>query len=284
MIKKLFSFLGVLICLWGCKAEKITIPAYVQIDDYYTKVALGGPLGTNNQKFTDMLVFANGQSCGTYPVGKPVPVLTSGPTTILIRGVVEINGVGAVRADYELMAGCDTILNVTPGQVTKIRPVFEYFSGVNPRWLDNFDGDSGCIGGNNNLTQDSGSFLSQAGQGFGGTGYCLLLAPTAKFTTAMVQRSSLYLPPGGVGVYMEFNYLSNVNITVNIIGVASGNSYSVGGVYPSPVWNKIYLDLTEEVSNLNDATGYYINILSNYDPTVGANFAYIDNIKILSKQ
>ena len=61
MIKKLFSFLALLIALWSCKAEKVTIPAYVQIDDYTVKIndstgygTSSTARGTTNQKFTDI--------------------------------------------------------------------------------------------------------------------------------------------------------------------------------------------------------------------------------------
>jgi len=283
MIKKLFSFLTVLICLWGCKAEKVTIPAYVQIDDYYTKVV--AIQGTNNQKFTDMLVFANGQSSGTFPIGKPIPVITNGAATFLIRGVVEINGVSGVRADYELMQGCDTVITVTQGKITKIRPVFEYFPGVVFKWIENFDNpaDSGGTPGGTLTPADTTAQLDS--HGFLGS-RCLILRPNATTTTTYVDKSTaLSLPSGGVGVYMELNFQSNININVNIKGDVSGTTLGVGGVYPSAGWNKIYLDLTEQVSNLHESNGlYHLTFYASYDPSVGPNFARIDNIKVISKQ
>ncbi len=278
-MNKIIQAILVLFFLWSCKAEKITTPAYVQIDDYYTKVT--GGQGTNNQKFTDVLIFANGQSCGTFPIGKPIPVLTAGATTLLIKGVIEINGVSNVRADYELMQGCDTVITITQGTTTKIRPVFEYFLEDAFKWIENFDGDS--IFNSSPLTLDSGSSISGAGIGFGGVhSKCLVLNPTENVKTAQVQKTSLNLPSGGVGVYMELNYQSNVNINVNITG-ASGKILGVGGVFPSAKWNKVYLDLTEQVSNLQEAS-YIITLYASYDASVNGNYAYIDNIKVISKQ
>ncbi|MEO8760393.1 MAG: hypothetical protein ABI448_05845 [Bacteroidia bacterium] len=280
MIKKLFSFFCVLICLWSCKAEKVTIPAYVQIDDY--KVITDSlTQGTTNQKFTDMLVFGNGQSCGTFPVGKPIPIIASGPTHILIRGVVEINGVSGVRADYELMAGCDTNITITTGAITKIKPVFKYFTGVVFKLIDNFDVTNPVL---NNPNLDTTTKI--VSPGIGGTGKCLILMPNPAITVSEVVTTSLNLPSGGVGVYLELNYYSNVAINVSVKGLGSGTSLDVGGVYPSPSgWNKVYFNLTEQVSNLHEsANKYSITLYSVYDGSVGANFAKIDNIKVVSKQ
>ncbi len=280
MIKKIFSFLLVLICLWSCKAEKVTIPAYIQIDDYTVKVAdsSNNGQGTSNQKFTDMLVFANGQSSGTFPVGKPVPVITNGSATFLIRGVVEVNGVSGVRADYELMQGCDTVITVTTGKIIKIKPVFEYFPGIVFKWLENFDATAGS-----SLTQQDTTAKIDI-HGF--SGKCLIMRPNATTTTTYVDKSTpVNLPSGGVGVYMELNFQSNVNINVNIKGDISGTTLGVGGVYPSAGWNKIYLDLTEQVSNLHENNNlYHLTFYASYDPNVGPNYARIDNIKVISKQ
>jgi len=285
MIKKILSVLTVLICLWGCKADKITIPAYIQINDYTVKTNCPSQ-GTTDQKFTDMLVFANGQSCGTFPVGKPIPVISNGATTFLIRGVVEINGVSAVRADYELMAGCDTVIAVTPGKVTTIKPVFKYFTDDVFRWLEDFDGNncaSASSGGSSLTNADTTSHIVSPGFN---SNHCLVMRPNATIQTSYVNKTSVIsLPASGVGVYMELNYKSNVSLNVVIKGAASGNSYGAGGVYPSVGWNKVYLDLTEEVSNLNESNGlYYLTFYASYVPGIGTNYVYVDDIKVISKQ
>jgi hypothetical protein len=234
-----------------------------------------------------MLVYGNGQSYGTFPIGSPIPVLASGSTTLLIRGVVEINGVSALRSDYEVMQGCDTVITLTPGKVTLVKPVFEYFSGTAFRWLENFDNDSGSALGGSLIPKDSASHISAAGQGYGGgNSKCLLLEPNSAQTTTLVQKVyAVSLPAQGVGTYLEFNYMGNTGIHFSITGEASGTNLDLGGVYPSAGWNKVYLDMTEQVSNLHDASGYYyIYIYSIYDPSVGPNQAFIDNIKIVTKQ
>ncbi|MHB8402229.1 MAG: hypothetical protein ACYDCN_09455 [Bacteroidia bacterium] len=121
--------------------------------------------------------------------------------------------------------------------------------------------------------------------GMGGSGNCLELMPWSGQTTSMVQTTHpIYLPAGGVGIYMEFNYMGNIPINIAIQGMPFGSPAtaitSCGGVYPSTTWNKAYIDLTEQVSTLQ-AGNYYIYITSFYDGLVGVNYALIDNIKIV---
>ena len=108
----------------------------------------------------------------------------------------------------------------------------------------------------------------------------------------MIQTTyPISLQSGGVGVYMEFNYMSNIPVNIAIQGTANstnGNQAtaitSCGGVYPSAAWNKTYIDLTEQVSTLKSGL-YTIYITTLYNDLVGAdNYAYIDNIKIVQAQ
>ena len=270
----------------GCtKKTDVQIPSYIEIDNYFTKVvpaSVGCYQGTNNQNFTDVLVYANGTSYGTYPMGSKIPVLTSGPTSFIIRGVIRVNGVDALRSDYEVMKGCDTLITVNPGKITHVIPVFEYFSAAQFPWMVTFDAqpDSGNHGPT--LVASCNCHTSTAitySPGYGNTGYCLALKPTSDSTIVSVQtQSAIPLPAGGVGVYMELNYLANTDIHV-IINNTDGGIIKAS---PDSGWKKIYLTLTEQVSSLQATTGYTVAFQAYYNPMVGANLALIDNIKIVT--
>ena len=277
MIKKLLAFSFLLFLFLGCtKKTDVQIPAYIQIDNYFTKVASDSSQGTNNQKFTDMLVYANGKTYGIYPLGAKIPVLTSAATSFIIRGVIRVNGVDALRADYEVMKGCDTTINVTPGQVTHVTPVFEYFAAAKFRWMADFEPASQVYGG----------FVSSYGAhptltatkytpGFGNYGTCLALKSTADSIASVQTKAAVILPTGGVGVYLELNYLANTTLHILINGTDGGS------INPSASWNKMYINLTEQVSSLQ-ATNYTISFYSDYNPNVGANLTLIDNLKIVT--
>ena len=276
---------------WGCKTE-VQIPSYIQISSYKTKVA-STLTSTENQNFTDMLVYANGQTYGIYPLGSKIPVLTSGSTTFLIRAVVEINGVGALRADYEVMHGCDTVITVKPGQVTNVVPQFEYFSTAQFPFVDDFNPIGGTHYGGGFLSAnclcDTDLTATTYTPGFSGknTDQCLALRSISTKPALIQTQSSIYLPPGGVGVYMELDYQSNVTIQMYIEGESGstngGTLNQLGGLYPSATWKKVYIDLTEQVSSLQSGY-YYIYFGSIYDGTVSPNLALIDNVRIVTAQ
>ena len=278
MVKRIFSFFWVVIFFWACKADKISVPSYVKVSDYNTKV--NSTQGTSNQKFTDMSIHANGNAFGTFPLGTNMPITTAGTTTLLIEPVIEVNGVSDLRSVYELMSGCDTIISLTTGEVTEVIPVFEYYSGVVPRIMADFNS-AGSI-----FTASDTGRVSLDPNGFGGgsSNKCLKLNPNSTTTYCYaVTTSSYYLPASSVGVYLEYNYLSNIDIGFSITGVSSGTTTGLGGAHASQNWNKGYIYMTPAVTEMNDAIGYYLTIYCNYTDSVGTNAAYIDNIKVLSK-
>ena len=288
MIKKLFAFLAVLCLFLGCSKDlHVQIPSYIQIDSYHVKV--GKYQGTSNQNFTDMLVYANGQTYGTYPLGAKIPVLTNGPTSFIIRGVVRMNGLDILRADYEVMKGCDTVINVTPGQVTHVVPVFEYFSTAQFVWIDGFDG---VIGNNTSDSCNGGYSCGTLVPSYSGhpetattytpgySGSCLALRPNDTIYASVQSKLPIGLPAGGVGVYMELNYQSNVIIQV-YISAPGGTQTDCGGIYPSATWKKMYINLTEQVSSLQSQSGYIIYFVASYDGNANDQ-ALIDDIKIVT--
>src|ERR1700758_4670045 len=143
MIKRLLIGLASVMAFAGCKKYyAIPEPSYVQIDTYTMKVAPTGQQGTADQDFTDMQIIANGTTYGIFPLGTKVPILVSGDAHFLIKAVVEINGVNALRSAYAEMKGCDTIINTQLGKVTRIVPEFQYFSSATFPLLMDFENTS----------------------------------------------------------------------------------------------------------------------------------------------
>src|ERR1700739_2063914 len=175
MAKKISTLLIIAFLFGGCKqSTEVPIPSYIQISNYTTKVT--SQQGTSNQNYTDMQVIANGTTYGIYPLGAKIPVIGSGGLEFVIKAVVEINGVSSLRSTYEVMKGCDTIINVKQGQVTNIVPTFEYFSNAIFPWIEGFDGVN--YGGGVQTVPIGDTTIRKVPQGMGG-GSCLKLAPNS---------------------------------------------------------------------------------------------------------
>ena len=221
MFKNVSIFFLLSLAFLGCKTE-VQIPSYIQISSYKTKVN-GNLTSTENQNFADMLVYANGQTYGIYPLGSKIPILTSGSTSFLIRAVVEINGVGALRADYEVMHGCDTVITVQPGEIKTVVPTFEYYSTAVFEMVNDFEGNTGAGPAIAFESGNCGSCLTDKTSGtytpgYGDKGKCICLKSDADTNAFIKTASTISLPAGGVGVYMEFDYQSNVEIDIYIAG------------------------------------------------------------------
>ena len=287
MIKRILIGFVLIAAFSGCeKWYQVPEPSYVQVDDYVTKVVPTGQQGTANQNFTDMEVIANGTTYGIFPLGTQVPIIMSGDIHFLIKGVIEVNGVNALRSAYAEMKGCDTIINVQVGKVTHITPVFEYFASSIFPWLQDFDHTSSY---NNNPLMHTNTFDSTESlfhPGMGG-GKCMKFAPNDRVNQTVSQMQTklpISLPAGGTGIYLEFNYWGNISMDISVQGVPVGGTAtpltSCGGVFPSATWTKIYIELTEQVSSLQSGY-YYIYLTSLYNSAVGNNYMYVDNIKLV---
>jgi len=288
MSKKLLLFGLVFAFFWGCTKldPKIAAPAYLQIDDY-TVITDSNLQGTNNQKFTDVMVASSTTNYGYYPIPGKIPIPITGSTYLSIRPVVKINGVGALRLDYPFLKGSDTTLSLTAGQVTKFKPVFKYYSNLHFRFLESFNVGSSYIV-NSNLADTfcvKPSYLYTPSF----DGRCLYMQLDAAHTVCQAQsQNTFYLPTDGTNVYIEINYKCNTAFEVGIIGSTSQNGpltdqRSAGGANASASWNKLYISLSDLLRTQPTYLNYYLYFYTTYDTSNPLNQIYIDNIKVISQ-
>ena len=287
-VKKLFlPFLVVTIVFLGCTKldPKIDAPSYIEINDYnvaYTSTYNNGGPGTTHQKFTDVLVFANNQTLGFYPIPCKIPVLGEGPTNIMIKPVIKTNGVSSVRGDYPFMRFYTANPDLQRGQTTKLTPVFDYYSSIVFRWTEDFEGNGISIIGN--AAYDT-SFKRVSYEKYEGN-YALELALNNNINCTLKSSSSFLLPATGTDIFLELNYKADQGFEVGVIGNSPGQApemRAVGGVNASASWNKIYMYLTTAVSTPPLYQTYSVYFFASKDNNLSNPKIYIDNIKLISK-
>jgi len=291
MIKKLLSFFLIFVVFWGCGKldPKIDAPSYIQIDNY-TTVTDSNTQGTSNQTFTDVLITSSTQSYGYYPIPGKIPIPLSGNDYISIRPVIKVNGVSYLRVDYPMMRGSDTNLILTRGQVTKVTPVFKYFTSVKFRYLENFQTTFSSMSDANPADTFCIKIVPTPSFPDGGS-YCLLmqLDNVISHTSCQAQTASaIQLPTNGTGVYLEINYKCNTAFEAGIIGtntqgIPSSDIRSVGGANATTTWKKMYFSLTDVLRSPPTYNLYYIYFRTTYDTSNPLNLIYIDNIKVVSQ-
>ncbi len=298
MLKKLLLFCLLFALFLGCAKldPKIDAPSYLEIDGYSTMLAnndsSNSGQGTGLQKFTDVLVMSGTQSYGYYPIPGKIPLPTTGNTFLIIRPVIKVNGLNALRVDYPVMKGSDTTLPLTKGQITKFTPVFKYFNNVNFRFLEDFEG--GTYRTKKSNPADTFSYYIDTTQKFNGGKKCLAIQLDATHTTFTVQSATAFpLPTNGTSVYVEINYKCNVPFEVGVAGTAFSagtldDMRSAGGALPTTTWKKLYFSLSDILRAAPYYPDYYLYFYATYfndpkDPHP-LNQIYIDNIKIISLQ
>src|ERR1700752_2784395 len=126
MAKRLCLLFFICALFWGCSklSPKVAIPSYLEVDTFSVITSYINQ-GTSNQKFSDVLIESTTSNYGYYPMPGKIPLPFTGATYLIVRPVIKVNGVGALRLDYPLMKGYDTTFALTAGKITKIKPVFK---------------------------------------------------------------------------------------------------------------------------------------------------------------
>jgi hypothetical protein len=298
MMRRLFLVVFIFVLFWSCSKihPGIATPAYLQIDNYKVVVtdSSDNGQGTTNQKFTDVLVESGSTSYGYYPMPGKIAFPLSGSSYLIIRPVIKVNGVGAVRLDYPLMHGYDTSHALVAGQIKKITPVFKYYSTVNFKFMEAFEGLSTKMV-NSNASDTFGvkiiNNVSNPGSQMPGSGSCLLMRLDAAHQFCQAQSYlAFHLPNDGTSIFLEINYKCNTDFEVGLIGTNGGingpntDVRTVGGAVASAGWNKIYFAFSEVTRIPPTYSNYYLYFAkAAYDHTSTTNEIYIDNIKLISQ-
>ena len=295
----LFGFIFIL--FGGCSKldPKIAVPSYLQIDDYDVVIAdttdnMGGGQGTKIQKFTDVLVSSRTKNYGYYPIPGKIPLPLTGNTDLIIRPVIRVNGLNAVKVDYPLMKGADTNHALIAGQITKFKPVFKYYPTVKFPFLESFVGTGGGSLKIKN-SNPSDTFCVWPGYTYSPSfdGPCLFMKMDGTHYVCQAQSfEALTLPSDGTNLYIEINYKCNTAFEVGVIGTTNpvgpitgtyADQRSAGGATPSDTWKKLYINITDIVRIPPTHPYYYIYFYSTYDVNQTLNQIYIDNIKVVQQ-
>lgn len=266
----------------GCKKldPKIEIPSYININGYsvnYSSTYTNGGPGTANHNFTDVQLFVNNKALGTYPIPCNIPVIADGQAEISVNPVIKTNGVSSIRSEYPFMKLYQTTAQLSKGQSTTINPVFDYFSTINFKWTEDFEGSGYSIIG---ATSSDTCFRRVSTEKFEGSN-SLEIKLHNGYSQCTVKSSAGYpLPAGSKDIYLELNYKATQDFEVGVYAGSMADQRVAGGVNGSATWKKIYIYLTPVIS-----TPPYYNYYSIYFNVFnkgGTPQVNIDNIKLIN--
>jgi hypothetical protein len=259
------------------------IPAYIEIDTSYFSVNDPVKEGSSSHKITDAWVYINSDLRGVFELPAKFPVLDKNDCDITIRPGIKMNGIAATRVNYLLYRPFTTRLNLQPLSVHKITPKYTYYDNLKFPFKEDFEtsngfenyssSDTSIIRTNNPALVFEGNF----------SGALYLDNTRSYFKAKAVSANKFKLPDSGKTVFLEMNYKCN-----NTFAIGLGSKYNVDAIEtlliilnPSPNWNKIYINFTEEASKNATAIEHYFYIESILNPGVEKAEIFLDNLKIV---
>ncbi len=289
-IKKKASLLGIFIlpiffvfCLNSCETinPEEEIPSYITIE----KILLStdsATQGSNASNITDAWVYVDNDFIGTYELPSTIPVLKSGAHTLMVRGGIQINGVGDNRTAYPFYTPYEQTINLIKQTPVKINPAIKYDPAVNFPWMEDFEKTSISLI-KTNRSDTSIGITHDITQVYEGKNSGVIYLDNTHTFGEVISNNNFVLPHNGKPVFLEINYKTNFKFMVGINANTNQQvtSYPIGGGNPTSTWKKLYLELTTAVSSSTDADSYSIYIGMMGDGSIPSPTLYLDNIKLV---
>jgi len=255
-------------------------PMYLSISDD-VRLSVIADQGANTESIFAVSVYADGFNIGVYNLPAEVPVLSdNSDVNISISPVIFNNGQNDRPLEYPFYQSLDTTLNFVANTSVTIAPSFTYRSDSQFLYLEDFE-DAHIIaqnvGGNENIaiTRDGNA---RSGD-FGGT-------ITTDEDNPFFEKSTFTIFPvadvNNTFVFLELDYKNDIPLRVGILGITGNQGRRVYKIQlkESDTYNKIYLDLTEEVLR-NNFDGFQL-LFSNISGDDDYGSISLDNIKLIS--
>jgi len=272
-MKKITYLLTLLVFASCQKEDAVGIPAYIKIENIY--------LGENdsNSTITDAWVYINGQLQGVYELPAKFPVLEEGNANIKVYAGIKNNGIASDRVIYPFYSSDTTNKVLTINASTEIYPTLNIKENIDGQF-DDFD---------NGYSFNSDICFQVLSDGPYGKYGSLSLSDSDSILITEINYQDFPLsfdnvPQQGSPTYMELDYKNNTSFLVGMyINFPNSPTLEKGLLWINPKedWNKIYIDLTQTVSEAIGAETFSIFIKMQRDSNLDENKLDFDNIRII---
>ncbi len=292
--KRYLSLVAALL-LGGCDlinpAEDV--PTYLQLAPFsYTPGVMGAPVTAD---LPAAKVYANGLLIGIFDLPAKVPVLAAGNVPVRIVPAIIIDGQRATRYEYPFYTDVKQTLELVPGATTRLAlPVSFNERAIQTDFdvSDDFDNaaDLRDFGSPRSTLPAGTNYVLEAGVtegGRSGVGRVKGLPNrTENFLLESIWKGAL--PQRGAAVYLELDYYSTMEFRVGVSAGLTSQPTSIRSyradltVLPKREWTKLYVNLTEEVSGVNNPTGADFQVFIQGFPTGAAtDVLALDNVRLV---
>ena len=273
MFKKIF-FSILVITIFSCSKKDNDIPSYVIIDNI--NLLTNPNFGENTENITDIWFYIDDNLQGVYEIPVQFPILETGIQNIRIKAGVKANGISSTRVQYPFYSSYIDTIVLNLDQTKSISPEFTYNSSYQAI-IEDFESPGTIIDSTLNSEID---FTIISEDQVNHYAYAKIDTPNINFE---ISTQDLILPKGGAPVYLEIDYKCSTEF---LVGVYVNYPQSVEikdliWVTSKQDWNKIYINLTQAVSESIGAISHKVFInMRRIDPNISEEISF-DNVKVL---
>lgn len=272
-----------MIVLWSCRKDNLKpgAPAFIKVERFTLETDYPAQ-GTNSHKFTDVWVYADDQNVGVFELPATIPVLKNGTAKLRLEPGLRLNGIKTTRSNNPFMEPfIDEQFNFIPDSIIVVNPTVSYRSTTKFPYMEDFEAPNISID-TSNLSSKVNIIRTEPGDAFEGnySGYISLTQENNIFEAASYE--AFVLPTNSSPVFLELNYKNDYTFSAGIFIQKATEIIKKDIIFITPKedWNKIYINLTDELSKSHGAIDFKIffrTVLSGEQETAEI---YLDNIKI----
>ncbi len=278
-------FLVLIICASGCNLINPSepIPSTIKLEPFDLQTQ--PEQGSDQNKITEVWVYAGSSFLGIFKPPVEIPYLAvSDQTQFTFHPGIRNNGLASDPIIYPLYTPYEITLATTAGSKVQVNPVTHYLSQTVVSLNADFETGNEFV---DNRDTVAASFVTRTmTDPFEGT-YSgeIILSKEAYFIEVGNAIALSGLPVDGKSTYLEFQYKSEMDMSIGILGVSlTGEKYSnfFYLVKPTETWNMLYIDLTDMLS-ASGFPAYKILFRSLYpsDATKPELKIQLDNVKVV---
>lgn len=266
---------------FGACVKENQVPAYVTIPAFALSTTVAQ--GSASEKITDAWVYVDGTIQGIYPLPNiTFPVLELGNRTITVFPGIRNNGTRSNPIIYPFYTAFEQNVVLESGKTITLNPTTTYITRTRFWQIEDFEVANSF---NSDIDRNPALRFSNVTNGFEGkSGYIVVDKTTPQFEKASTVRAQL--PNNSENIFIELNYRTEAFLTIGVIG--SGGTQNVPTttykitLKPTDTWNKTYLNVTQEVKDLQ-ATDFQIVIKGVLPDSASQARVWIDNVKLIQK-
>ena len=266
---KIFVFLLIFI---SCEKND-KIPSYIKVNN--VNLNYNQNFGSITENITDVWVYIEDNLQGVYEIPVEFPVLEEGIKNIRVKAGIKANGIASTRIQYPFYSSFLDTINLVKDETIEIFPTFSYNDAFDAI-IEDFENSGTTV----DSTISSEIDFTIVNEDENKYAFAEIVSPLINFEIA---TQDLTLPQQGAPVYLELDYKSSTEFLVGMyINYPQDVVKSeLVWVTSKQDWNKIYINLTQTVSESIGAQSFkvFFNMRRN-DPSSNEEIS-LDNIKVL---